>query len=187
MTSCLPGALTPRRARLFYELIRIVEFFILGQMRNVPCVDHERGLHRWRFDPRDSLPKRPHRVRVGGFVKSDMTVADLNEGKFSGSGRCVCAAHQALLSEVPPRSTPKGGLFRPMSCTLKPRGGPKELYPAVRYRPWLPCCPSLLNLWDRTSREGALFPARSLFCARKLFAYAALGFRGFPRSRARSR
>ena len=54
-------------ARFADDLMRVVEFLRLGEMRDVAGVQHERGLLRHRLDLGDRLLQRRPRVGVGGF------------------------------------------------------------------------------------------------------------------------
>ncbi len=60
-----------------HRLIGVVELLVLRQMGDVTGVDDEGGLRRHRIDFGNRLLERAERVRIGGFVEADMTVADL--------------------------------------------------------------------------------------------------------------
>src|SRR6185437_11317884 len=61
------------------NLIGVVEFRRLGQMRDVAGMDHESGLYRNRLDLADRLFQRALGVRVGRLVEAHMAVSDLQE------------------------------------------------------------------------------------------------------------
>src|SRR3954468_1906518 len=63
------------------DLLGIVEFGRLREMRDVAGVDHEGWLRRHCLDLADGLFERAIDVRVRGLVESHVAVADLQEGE----------------------------------------------------------------------------------------------------------
>src|SRR6266478_6221829 len=73
--------------RLANDLISIIEFLGLRQVRNVAGVDHEGGLLRQSTYFSDGFFQRTECVRVRRSFKPDVAVGDLQERKSAG---CLC-------------------------------------------------------------------------------------------------
>ncbi len=75
--------------RLANDLISIIEFLGLRQVRNVAGVDHEGGLLRQSTHFGDGFFQRTECVRVRRLFEPDVAVGDLQERKSAG-GLCLC-------------------------------------------------------------------------------------------------
>src|SRR5262249_30569927 len=67
----------------------VVELGWVGEMRDVPGVNHEGRFCRQRFDLGDGLFERTDHIGIGRLVEPDMAVTDLQEGELARLG-CQC-------------------------------------------------------------------------------------------------
>ena len=66
------------------DLIGVIELRRFRQVADIARVDHEGRLFRHRLDEVDGFFERAKRVGVGRLVKTDVAVADLQEGQAAG-------------------------------------------------------------------------------------------------------
>src|SRR5947209_14010687 len=78
----LAGDIEDRQARVFDQLVGVVEFLLFGEMADVAGVNHEGWLLRQRLDLRDRLAQRRQCVRIGRLVEADMAVAYLQKREW---------------------------------------------------------------------------------------------------------
>src|SRR5205807_8750711 len=101
-----PGAHIAREHGSFLrnDLLGIVEFGRLREMRDVAGVDHEGWLRRHCLDLADGLFERAIDVRVRGLVEPHVAVADLQEGE-----RAYALRHRLV-------HKPKGARYAARDC-----------------------------------------------------------------------
>src|SRR5581483_767722 len=83
----LAGHIADVEARFRNNLVSVIEFGRLREMRDVAGVNHEGGALFYRLHFADGLLQCAERVRIRGLAETDMAVADLQEREAFGLGR----------------------------------------------------------------------------------------------------